>query len=384
MRISRVLLAGGVLGVAALAPGFGRPGARDAERLPAPVTVETGFQFSHRAQIERDGQVRRIRFARPPYPQGATCCIAPGVWFRMRRGYLVLGRGSRTLWHSHGHLPLGRGSFDFQVLVGPRTVAFLYANYLYLAPFGGGQRRIGPSEVPLGFTTGGLYTYLWGRRLRFRSDSGAILKTIARVPHDDYFVMNGALYYIARGAVMRARGARVQRLAPLSRLGLSRRSLSFQSAAPLLELEDENRLVVLREDGSVFAAAPLPERNALGGRPVFVVPAPNANAVAFTMIGVKPTRTLLTHGTETVYLLRPGAHTPTTLHHATVGVGGCGDGGSLEWHGSWLLYSDGAEHLAAIETTGAHRTIELSGFVKRLPGTAHGFSAYWSGQPLGS
>jgi hypothetical protein len=351
--------------------------------LPAPITIESGFALSRRYEVERDGQVRRIRVVRPRYPYGATCCVAPGIWFSMRHGYMVVGRGTRTLWHSHGHLPLGRGSFDFQVLVGSHTVAFLYANYLYLAPFGGVQRRIGPSEVPLGFTNGGLYTYLWGRKLLLRSDSGAIMKTIARVPPGDYFVVDDSLYFITHDAVMRAHGARVQRLVSLRHLGLSTRWLSFQPAGPLLELEDNSQLVVLRADGSVFAWTPLRERNAVGPR-VSVVAAPHASAVAFTVITVKPVpaQTVLTHGTETVYALRAGTHTPVAVHWATVGLGGCGEGGNLEWHGSWLLYSNSAEHLAAIETTGRHRTIELSSLVKGLRGTRYGFSAYWVGQPL--
>lgn len=385
MRIRRVLLAGGVLGLAALVHGSGRVGAAGAGRLPAPVTIESGFLLSHRYQIERDGRVRPLRVPRPSYPDGASCCVAPGVWFKMRHGYLMLGRGMRTLWHSDGDLPLGRGSFAFQVVVGPRTVAFLYGNYLYLAPFGGAQRRIGPSEVPLGFTRGGVYTYLWGRRLLLRSDSGAILKTIARVPPnpDDYFVVNGALYFIAHGAVMRAHGARIQRLVSLRHLGLSTRSLSFQPAGRLLELEDNDRLVVLRPDGSVFAWTRLSSRNRLGPA-VSVLTGPRAGAVAFTEVTAQTQRpdTLLTHATETVYLLRVGSHTPVTLHRATVGVGECGTGGSLEWHGGWLLYSDGPEVLAAIETTGRHRAIELSDLVKGLPGTIRGFSAYWTGQPL--
>lgn len=383
MRIAPVLLAGGVLGIAALAHGSSRAGAPSADRLPAPVIIESGFQFSHRDQIERDGRILSIPVPRPAYPRGAICCIAPGVWWNVRHGYLVFGRGRRTLWHSHRDLPVGRGSFDFQAVVGSHAVAFLYANHLYLARYGGAQRRIGPSEAPLGFTRGGLYTYLRGRWLLLRSDSGAILKTIARVPPNDYFVVNGALYFSSHGAVMRARGRRVQRVASLRSLGLSSRSLSLQPAGSLLELEDSNRLVLLRADGSVFAWARLRERNA-SDLPPSVVAAPNASAVAFTVITLRPTHGLLTHAAETVYLLRAGAHKPIAVHHATVGVGGCGEGGTLEWRGSWLLYSDGPEHVAAIETNGARETIDLSKLATKLPGTARGFSAYWSGEPLAS
>lgn len=350
--------------------------------LPAPVTIESGVLFSRRYQIERDGRVRRIRVVRPRYPYGATCCIAPGVWFNMRHYYMVVGRGTRTLWHSRGELPRMPGSFDFQIVVGSHTVAFLYANYLYLAPFGGRQRRIARSELPLGFTNGGLYTWLRGRKLLLRSDSGAILKTIASVRSADYFVLNGALYFVAHGAVMRADGTRVRRLVSLRRLGLSARSLTFQPAGPLLDLEDDNRLVLVRPNGSVFAWTALREQNRFGAAGSVVV-APDASAAAFTVVTAQThgARTVLTHGTETVYLLRANTRTPIALHRATVGLGGCGVGGGiLEWQGSWLLYNNGPEDLAAIETTGRHQTIGLGRLIDGLPGILRGFGADWSGQ----
>jgi hypothetical protein len=359
--------------------------------LPAPIAIESDPVLSNHYRIERDGRVHRIRTPRPRYPQGATCCVAPGVWFSMRHRYLVVGRGPRTLWHTRGELPRAPGSFDFTVLVGSRAVAFRYANELYLAPFGHPQRRIGASEVPLGFTKDGLYTYLWGRDLLLlRSDSGALKKTIARVAPDRYFVMNGALYFIARGVVMRAYGARVERLVTLHRLGFSPRSLPprslpppgllFEPAAPMLELEDSSRLVVVRPDGSVLASTALRARHTLGP-PAPVVAAPDGSAVAYalTTVHMRRGQTLLTHGSETVYLLRANTDRPVALHRATVGLGACGMGGTLDWDGSWLLYSDGPQNLSAIDTTGAQRTVELGRLVKRLPGVKAGFEAYWSG-----
>ena len=48
--------------------------------------------------------------------------------------------------------------------------------------------------------------------------------------------------------------------------------------------------------------------------------------------------------------------------------------------GRWLLYSDTDGKLAAIDTAGDRRVIDLTRFVGRLPGIRDPFTAYWSGR----
>jgi hypothetical protein len=69
------------------------------------------------------------------------------------------------------------------------------------------------------------------------------------------------------------------------------------------------------------------------------------------------------------------------VHRERVAFAPCERGASLDWHGHWLLYSATEGNLAAIDTTGAHRTVELRRLVKALPGTQERFSASWSEQP---
>jgi hypothetical protein len=267
------------------------------------------------------------------------------------------------------------------------AVAFQHDHKLYLAPGTGAERPVAARELPLGWTRGGLYTYRYqGRELLLRSVTGRLLKVIARRPlGSDYQVASGRLYFISRGVLMSARGARTRRLASLAGLGLSADSW-LQPLGRLVELMDNNRLVVLRPDGSEFAWTPLPrsqgESESISSS---LVVAPHASAVAFSAAAGEsndPNAAEPGHGTETVYLLRPGARMATSVHTERVDFKVCERGASLQWHGKWLLYSNSEGNLVAIDTTGAHRTVEVTRLVKGLSGTGDGFSAYWSGQPL--
>jgi hypothetical protein len=152
----------------------------------------------------------------------------------------------------------------------------------------------------------------------------------------------------------------------------------------LVELQDDHRLVLVRADGSVFASAPLP----VGHDPSesissSLVVAPHLTAVAFTTASPRTgdPRAGRTRGTETVDVLPAGASAAIAVHREHLQFAVCERGASLEWHGQWLLYTNTEGSLAAIDTTGPHRTIELRSLVKRLPRTRNGFNAYWSGQP---
>jgi hypothetical protein len=146
-------------------------------------------------------------------------------------------------------------------------------------------------------------------------------------------------------------------------------------------------LVVLRPDGSVFAWTPLPRDDGQAESiSSSLVVAPDARAVAFTAAAGEsndPDAAHAAHGTETVYLLRPGAQTAVPLHTERVAFKVCERGASLQWHGRSLLYGNSEGNLAVIDPAGARHAIELGSLVRRLPGAREGFSATWSDQPAG-
>jgi hypothetical protein len=383
-----------LVGVGSLAPGsVGENNARvcagrlycGGARLPAPVTITADLRGSISYRIERDGRVRRSGKTAGPFPVDAIWSPGTGVWISIRHRRLVVGRGGKRLWRSHGQIA-SRWQLGV-VTVGSHALAFQHDHKLYLAPLSGAERPVASREMPLGWTRDGLYTYRYpGRQLLLRSDTGALLKTIARQPFgSDYVVTGGSLYFIIRGMLMSTHGTRTQRLASLARLRMSDPWL--QPIGRLLELQNNSRLVVLRPDGSVFASTPLP-RDAGQAESISssLVVAPDARAVAFTAaagVTTDPNAAYQAPGTETVYLLRPGAHTAVPVHTVRVAFKVCERGASLQWHGAWLLYGNSEGNLAAIDPTGTGHAIELGSLVRRLPGVRAALSANWSDQPAG-
>jgi hypothetical protein len=353
-------------------------------RLPAPITIAAGHGLgSVTFRVGRDGRVRRIPDTDGPLPRDAAWFPGTGTWYGIRHGHLVVGRGHEPLWRSHGQIAADQLGV---IAAGRDAVAFQREHKLYLAPLRGDERPVAHRELPLGWTIGGLYTYRYQtRQLLLRSDAGALVKVIARRPlGSDYHVANGGLYFISRGVLMSASGTRVKRLASLKRLGLSAGPW-LQPLGQLVELEDNHRLVVVRSDGTMFAWTRLPLSH---GRPGNIssslVVAPRAKAIAFTVAydhTADPRAPGRSHGTETTYVLHPGAETAVPVHRENVQFAVCERGASLQWHRQWLLYSNTEGNLAVIDTTGARRAIELGGLVRGITGTRGGFGAYWSGQP---
>jgi hypothetical protein len=293
--------------------------------------------------------------------------------------HLVVGRARQALWRSHLFIP-SRWRLGL-ITASNHHVAFQFEHRLYVAPLGGVERPVAHRELPVGWGRAGLYTYAYrGRQLQLRSASGRLLKVIARRPLSDYYVADGRLYFVLRGWLMRASGTRIERLASLHRLGLSSDSW-MQTLGRFVQLQDDHRLVVVRDDGSVLVSTPIPpgrDQNAgLVGSPAV---APRARATAFATVSERSAGRSV--GAETVYVLRPGARVATQVHSETGSFGGCARWVTLQWHGRWLLYSSNQGNVALIDTTGADGTIELTRFVRRLPGAGEdGFSASWTGAP---
>jgi hypothetical protein len=350
------------------------------DRLPAPLTITTA-----RATflIARDGRVQRAAGPRGMGPPGAAVFPATGSWYAVRRAHLVIGRNALTLWRSSD---AGWSAKRIGVVVaGRRELAFQYDHKLYMGRVDGGVHDIARSELPLGWTARGLYTYSYPRReLLLRKPTGRVLTMISPLPfHADPFVANGSLYFIVRGVLMRARGVEVHRVASLAALGMSTDSW-VAPLGGLLEVMDNRHLMVVRPDGSRFASTPLPRR---GGETESLssplVPGPRANAVAFTAAygeSTDPRAAMRAGGTETVYLLPSGARAAIPVHTERVRFRVCERGAGLDWNGSWLLYDNSEGNLVMIDTAGSPRAIDLTADAAHLTGTRIGVDAHWTGR----
>ena len=376
MRVIRAALQSLVVGIAVLTLAFtGQDAAGSctgsgrcaAQRLPAPVTITAG----HAAyRIARDGRVSRTSPSRSPYPSDATWFPGTNTWYRIEHTHLVVGRGRKPLWRSHQEIAANQIGL---IAVGPEAVAFQHDHRLYIAALGGVERPVASRELPLGWTTGGLYTYSYPRReLLLRSDTGTVLKTISHRPVEYQFdLATRSLYFLSHGVLFGAHGGHMWRLASLHSLGMSTNTW-LQPLGRLIELMDDHRLALMRPDGLLFASTPIGHLDRISS---FIATAPDAGAVAFTAL-TGPTR----HpNAENVYLLRAGAHAARVVHHQPGSFGGCAQWANVTWHGTWLLYSDNNGKLAAIDTAGTHRTTQLNGLAGHLLTRREQFNAHWNG-----
>ena len=381
MRAARLLLLLSPIGIAAVAPGSVgratqscavRPGCVTV-RLPAPITIAVGHATY---RIGRDGRVRRAAAPPSPYPRAAMWFPGTGTWYTLRDHRLVVGRGQQALWRSELRVP-SRWRLGV-IAAGAHAVAFQFEHKLYVASLGGTEHPVAHRELPLGWTAAGLYTYSYkARALLLRSDSGRLVKVVARQA-TNYDVAAGSLYFFKGGVLWSAHGARTERLDSLKRLGLSTNSW-LQPLGGFLEVEDNDRLVVLHDDGSVFASTALPpsretDVNLVGSPAV----SPGGGAVAFATVTDQSASSR--DGTETVYVLRSGGHEATPVHSEHGSFGGCARWVDLQWSGTQLLYSSNQGNLAVIDSSGAQHTVELTTFARHRAEARGEFSAYWTGQ----
>ena len=375
MRVTRAALLALVVAIAVLTVAFtGEDAASScrgsvrctARRLPAPVTITAG-RLAYR--IARDGRASRTSPPRSPYPHDATWFPGTDTWYRIEHRHLVVGRGSKPPWRSRQDIAANQIGL---IASGPKAVAFQHDHKLYIAALGGVERPVASRELPLGWTTGGLYTYSYPRReLLLRSDTGTLLKTISRRPVEYQFdLATRSLYFLSHGVLIGAHGTHVWRLASLHSLGMSTNT-SLQPLGRLIELLDDQRLALVRPDGSLFASTPIGQLDRISSS---IATAPDASAVAFTAL-TGPTR----HpNAENVYLLRAGTHAARVVHHQPGSFGGCAQWASVTWHARWLLYSDNDGKLAVMDTAGGHRTIDLDGLARHLLKPHEQFDARWS------
>jgi hypothetical protein len=319
-----------------------------------------------------------------PVPRGAAW-YADGAWYKVERGHFVIGRWHRRLWRSHGRFAR---AYEFGALaLSRRALAFSYGlrPWLYLARFGSPERPIAANEVPIGWTRrGDLLTH--GTRsggLRVRDSTGRLIRTLARKVFNHTFDRtSGELYFVANGRVERSDGRRTVNVASLAHYGLSR-APELEPLGRLLALRSRRRVVVLRRNGSLFAATRLPRpRSRVDGISSALAAAPSGRAVALAF--TRGNTAYGSRGSEAVYVLRRGERRARPIHRERMRFAVCERGADIAWHGRWILYSTSEGNLVAIDTHGRRSTVGLTRTVLRLPGTrgAEGhadLSASWSG-----
>jgi hypothetical protein len=356
-----------VLLVAPEAPAAASCASRIATRtapLPAPIVVTTDCG---RFRFGLGGHVSFRRGFALPVPAGASYFMDL-TWYRIDRGRLTIGHGKRTLWRSRGRFEryVGMGA------VASSRTAVAYAVFhgrrqlLFVATLGRPERLVGRGEWPLGFTRAGRLVTQRGSTLLLRGGPDWRARKLVGGAGDVVFDHGThGVYFLTRGRLMRFDGKRVRPLARLAALRIGRRP-EIEPLGRLVGVHDQRRLIVLRDDGRVFASTWLPRPLArIDSVSSALVADADADAVAFT--ATRGNTASGSRGSEVVYVLRPRATAARSVYRERLSFAVCERAADLSWRGPWLLYSASEGHVALIDT---HREagIDLSATVARLPG----------------
>ena len=330
--------------------------------LPSVVVVTTDCG---RFRLKPDGSVRFAGKWRSPVPPVARGYWPDTLaWYGLAHGHVLIGRGMKQLWRSHGTYTGGRYIDIGAVVLGRRLIAFSYyrgrQSYLLVAHYGGAERLVARGEVPLAFSSGRLVTWRErGKALLLRRARTARFLAHAIDPQVDHesrvvvFRSNGELYAFD--------GERIRALISLRRHGVT----GPPTVEPLgrwVATHDRRRLVVAGYDGRLVASTALPRsRYRADGVTSPVAANADGTAVAFTVTSRNLSR-------ETVYLLAGGTHrAQPLLAEKFVGGGGCGAGAWLAWRDRWLLYANAGQQAAVIDSSGQAPAIQLSDVIAQLP-----------------
>lgn len=345
-------------------------------RLPAALRLTTACATY---TVSRDGRVHASTTPRR-IGEGISWMATAG------NGAPVVQRGpeitvvahGKTVWRSRGHFK-ANGVF---ALVGPRVVAFTYLGpftkhgeqtALYLAPFGGTERRIASDEYPLGWTAdGNLLT--WGHGIQLRTPGGRPLRRVlSRSRQVQFDQQTRTLLAIShRNVLERYRNGRWSTVANLTRLGLNRHPSFQQLAGGLIGLVDRERVTVLRHNGSPFASARFHSGQVAGFSGLVANAA--GTAVAFVVTHGTPAQG---HGRQTVEFLRAGDRRATLLHTGTVPLG-CGAWTTLAWHNHWLIDSAAGGQTLLLDTTTRKRPVDLTPLVHQLAPNSNPERIIWA------
>jgi hypothetical protein len=227
--------------------------------------------------------------------------------------------------------------------------------------------------VPLSFSSGRLVTWQeHGKTLLLHS--GRTVRFLAhaidpQVDHESRMVV-----YRSNGELYAFDGEHIRDLISLRNQGVT----GTPTVEPLgrwVVAHDRRRLVVVGYDGRLFASTALPRsRRPADGVSSPVVANAAGTAVAFSVTSGNRLR-------ETVYLLAAGKSRASRLFGEKLGDGGgCGEGAWLEWRGQWLLYANGAQQAAVLDSSGRAPAIQLSDLIAQLPSKdgESNFNADWA------
>jgi hypothetical protein len=347
-------------------PSWGVPGCASAlplapSGLPAPLFLRTTcgtYRVGEDGGLGRTGPVRS--------PSWSPSRFRIGV----QNGHVVVFENGRLRWRSQRAFASESDSEFDSAAFNARTVAFSFVHgRLWVSRLDGRERAVGWSEGAMTWTNRGDLLTLRRRhghlQLALRDRDGLHPRVVARRPVnylcDD--TSRTVVFVTASGSLVRTDGRSKQRLADLRSLGFAPRATLQALPRNMTAISSRERLTILRGDGSIFAAIDYPPDPAglTHGWPVLAVAGDRVAAA------VELERPQGGTAGEDLYVLEAGDAQSPRLARLEDHWAGCGWLVTMVWHGDWLLYSDSAVDVLAIDTS--RRTqVDLSKAARQLPG----------------
>jgi hypothetical protein len=344
-------------------------------QVPAPIVVTTRCG---RFRLQPKGAVVFKGARTLPVPKGANYWMDL-TWYRFSRHHLLIGRGLKQLWRSHGTYSSTYPYDVGRVVLGARELSFSYSGRLYVARYGGPEHMVARGESPIAFLSGRLLTWRtrgWALVLR---GAGRVV-----VPHavDPQWDRASGMVVFRTGRRLRAfDGVKVRELGNRFDLGV-RGNPVVELLGGLVSMHDTRRLVVLDYDGRLVASAPLPARPKRADGVSSAVVA-NSDRTAFAFTATKGNTAYGSHGSESVYVLPAGGHAVKAVFTENLQLNECERTAWLAWHGHSLLYANTELRGAVVDGSGHAAAVDLTHVIARLPGAQRDgpFEIAWAPAP---
>jgi hypothetical protein len=323
--------------------------------------------------LRRDGTMALVhpRAWAPPWAADALARAGADTYIVHRGGHLGLLRDARVLWRSR----LAHGSDN--VVVHGKAIAFTAYEQahpnLWVARIGGAERLAGRNEDLHGWArVGGFFTQR-GAELLLRDADGRLARRLAFIRGSAYDAETQSLFVVSSSdLLLRTDGHRTTTLADLASLGFGRDTWLEVLSGGLIHVNSQNRMLLLRRDGTPFASASFPRRTRSTSGATIVSSVRALPAQRGVIFVVNYPRSSTGAGTDRVLLLERGRHTPRLLYTRRSGPRGCGVSANLSLYGSRVLYwpSEGGA-LVVVDTLGKAPAVELWPILRRTPGFRH-------------
>jgi hypothetical protein len=234
------------------------------------------------------------------------------------------------------------------------------------------ERPVGRNELPLGWSRDGLLFTSRGHGeggdVRLRARDGTFLAVVWSRPRKLRFdeATQTVLAVTRDGSIERFDGRATTEVARLRSLGLPIWSWVEPLAGGLIGITAGSRVVILREDGSLFASARFPRgRRWSAAANSGLVADPDGRSVALTL--TEGNTGYASDGAEWLLVLREGDRAARVLHREALTFAVCERWTTLAWRDGWLLYASTEGRTLALDTA-RRRVVDLTRLVASLPG----------------